>query len=45
MSTPTVAANDGVGLPEATGGDARQRILERRCSVSAPTGTRSPRCG
>ncbi|WP_396928540.1 TetR/AcrR family transcriptional regulator [Mycolicibacterium sp.] len=28
MSTPTVAANDGVGLPEATGGDARQRILE-----------------
>ncbi len=28
MSTPTVAANDGVGLPEATGGDARQRILD-----------------
>ena len=28
MSTPTVAANDGVGLPEVTAGDARQRILE-----------------
>ncbi|KAA0108687.1 TetR/AcrR family transcriptional regulator [Mycolicibacterium sp. P1-5] len=28
MSTPTVEANDGVGLPEVTATDARQRILE-----------------
>src|SRR3954453_11018949 len=28
MSTPTVEANDGVGVPEVTAGDARQRILE-----------------
>lgn len=28
MSTPTVEANDGVGLPEITPGDARQRILD-----------------